>query len=206
MSNSLSDRMKGYENAYRIYLPKRLPVIVRIDGRAFHTFTKGMQKPFDHILMGCMKLTARRLCKEISGCKLAYTQSDEISLLLTCDDTLSTEPWFGNNLQKLTSLSASLATLYFNDFYRCLLYASRIQPQSRGILTMKNNRRYLVNHDKKVYINLREYVELNKWHEEGDYHKWPKNRNSKARPRLVHYSYDMCINPLPLLTACGRCV
>lgn len=82
--------------------------------------------------------------------------------------------------------------------------STRIQPQSRGILTMKNNRRYLVNHDKKVYINLREYVELNKWHEEGDYHKWPKNRNSKARPRLVHYSYDMCIHPLPLLTACGN--
>lgn len=82
--------------------------------------------------------------------------------------------------------------------------STRIQPQSRSILTMKNNRRYLVNHDKHVYINLREYVEQNKWHEEGDYHKYPKSRSSKARPRLVHYSYDICVNPLPLLTACGN--
>lgn len=150
MSNSLGDRMKDYENAYRIYLPKRLPVIVRIDGRAFHTFTKGMQKPFDHILMGCMKLTARRLCKEISGCKLAYTQSDEISLLLTCDDTLSTEPWFGNNLQKLTSLSASLATLYFNDFYREGIQGYHL-PASLWFMPQKKQDALMKRHD--TYFN-----------------------------------------------------
>lgn len=115
--DSLGDRMKGYENAYRIYLPRRLPVIIRVDGRAFHTFTKGFQRPFDEVLMSAMQLTAKKLCQEVSGCKLAYVQSDEISLLVTNDDTLETQPWFDNNLQKLTSLCASIATLEFNKVF-----------------------------------------------------------------------------------------
>ena len=70
MSNdSLSDRIKGYENISRIYLPRRLPVIIRVDGRAFHTFTKGFQKPFDDVLFSAMIGAAIDLCKEISGAK-----------------------------------------------------------------------------------------------------------------------------------------
>ena len=114
MPDSLGDRMKCYENVSRIYLPKRLPVIIRIDGRAFHTFTKGFQRPFDDVLANSMHRTAIALCKEISGAKLAYTQSDEISILVTNNDTIDTQPWFGNNLQKIVSLSASTATLAFN--------------------------------------------------------------------------------------------
>ena len=113
--DSLGDRMKGYENAFRHYLPRRMPVIIRIDGKAFHTYTKGFYKPFDSILMKTMQETAYELCKKIEGVKLAYVQSDEISLLLTNDDTLETEPWFGNNLQKLCSIAASIATLAFHN-------------------------------------------------------------------------------------------
>lgn len=113
--DSLGDRMKGYENAFRHYLPRRMPVIIRIDGKAFHTYTKGFYKPFDYILMKTMQETSYKLCKKIEGVKLAYVQSDEISLLLTNDDTLETEPWFGNNLQKLCSIAASIATLAFHD-------------------------------------------------------------------------------------------
>jgi tRNA(His) 5'-end guanylyltransferase len=116
--DSLGDRMKGYENAYRLYLPRRMPVIIRVDGRAFHTFTRGFQRPFDEVLMSAMQLTAKKLCEEVSGCKLAYVQSDEISLLVTNDDTLETQPWFDNNLQKLTSISASIATLAFNHHFK----------------------------------------------------------------------------------------
>jgi len=115
--DSLGDRMKGYENAYRLHLPRRLPVIIRIDGRAFHTFTRGFQRPFDEVLMSAMQLTAKKLCEEVSGCKLAYVQSDEISLLITNDDSLETQPWFDNNLQKLVSLCASIATLEFNKAF-----------------------------------------------------------------------------------------
>lgn len=112
--DSLGDRMKGYENSYRIYLPKRMPVIIRVDGKAFHNFTKGFKRPFDDMLISCMQTTAMRLCNQIEGAKLAYVQSDEISILLTNNDTIETEPWFSNNLQKLASIAASMATLAFN--------------------------------------------------------------------------------------------
>ena len=86
--DSLGTRMKGYENVSRFYLTKRTPVIIRIDGKAFHTFTRGFERPFDKCLMQTMKETAIYLCKNIGGCKLAYTQSDEISLLLVDYDTV----------------------------------------------------------------------------------------------------------------------
>ena len=117
--DSLGDRMKGYENISRIYLTKRMPVIIRVDGKAFHTFTRGFRRPFDSILMSVMQDTAKFLCKNISGCKIAYVQSDEISLLLTDYETKETQPWFDNNLQKLVSIAASMATLEFNrQFFR----------------------------------------------------------------------------------------
>lgn len=118
--DSLGDRMKAYENISRIYLTKRSPVIIRIDGKAFHTFTRGFAKPFDKFFMTAMQETAKHLCKEIVGCKLAYVQSDEISLLLTDYDTIGTQPWFENNLQKLVSVSASIATLAFNRAFYSL--------------------------------------------------------------------------------------
>lgn len=118
--DSLGDRMKEYENISRIYLTKKSPVIIRIDGKAFHTFTRGLKKPFDPLFMEVMQIAAQKLCAAISGCKLAYIQSDEISLLLTDYDTTDTQPWFDNNLQKLVSVSASIATLAFNKaFEQC---------------------------------------------------------------------------------------
>ena len=110
----LNDRMKQYENVSRYYLPTRMPVIVRIDGRSFHTFTRGFTKPFDAILSSSMINTAKYLLENIEGCVFAYTQSDEISLLLKNDQTNETNAWFDNNLSKIISLSASMATLYFN--------------------------------------------------------------------------------------------
>lgn len=121
MPDTLGDRMKEYENISRIYLPRRLPVIIRIDGRAFHTFTRGFDRPFDSMLQKTMQFTTKAVCREVDGVKFAYTQSDEISLLLTNDDTLETQPWFGNNIQKLVSISASIATLAFNkEFVRAI--------------------------------------------------------------------------------------
>lgn len=125
--DTLGSRMKGYENVSRIYLTKRNPVIIRIDGRAFHGFTKGFERPFDGVFMETMTRTAAHLCANITGCKLAYTQSDEISLLITDYDTVETQPWFDNNLQKLVSISASMATLAFNRVFndKCAELTSR---------------------------------------------------------------------------------
>ncbi|MED1125440.1 tRNA(His) guanylyltransferase Thg1 family protein [Bacillus atrophaeus] len=116
--DNFGDRMKDYENAYRVKLPKRMPVLIRIDGKAFTNYTKGMKKPFDEDLTYAMWETCKYLAQNIMGCKLAYTQSDEISLLLTNYDKLTTESWFDNNLQKLVSVSASLATAKFNEVMR----------------------------------------------------------------------------------------
>ena len=115
---TLGDRMKNnYENITRYYLTRRMPVIIRIDGRAFHTFTKGFKKPFDDILVNTMQDTMKYLCENIQGCVLGYTQSDEISLVLTDYAELTTDAWFGNNLQKMCSVSASMATMAFNKFF-----------------------------------------------------------------------------------------
>lgn len=115
--DSLGDRMKNnYENRSKTYLVRRTPVIIRLDGKAFHAFTKGMKKPYDEIFHNTMNATMKYLCENIQGCKLGYTQSDEITLLLTDYDTLDTDAWFDNNVQKLCSVSASMATMAFNKF------------------------------------------------------------------------------------------
>lgn len=115
--DSLGDRMKSYESVSKTFLTRRIPVIIRLDGKAFHTFTRGMKKPFDEILTQTMQDTMKYLCENIQGCVLGYTQSDEITLVLTDYATIKTDAWFGYNVQKMTSVSASIATLAFNKFF-----------------------------------------------------------------------------------------
>lgn len=118
--DSLGDRMKNYENITRNYLMKRTPVIIRLDGKTFHTFTKGFSKPFDYILIQSMQETMKYLCENIQGCVLGYTQSDEITLVLIDYKKLDSCSWFDYNIQKCSSIAASMATFafnrYFNDF------------------------------------------------------------------------------------------
>ena len=113
---TLGDRMKDYEAVSDYKLTKKTPVIVRIDGKAFHTYTKGLDKPFDEILSQAMEDTCKKLVENVQGCKLAYTQSDEISLLLTDWDKIATDSYFGYRIQKMVSILASSATMYFNKF------------------------------------------------------------------------------------------
>ena len=120
MSNnkdSLGDRMKAYEGVPKIFLTKRTPAIIRLDGKAFHTFTKGLDKPFDDVLIQVMQKTMKYLCENIQGCVFGYTQSDEITLVLTDYAMPTTDAWFGYNVQKMASISASMATLAFNAFW-----------------------------------------------------------------------------------------
>lgn len=115
MQDTLGDRMKSnYEDRSRISLPSRSYTIIRIDGKAFHTYTKGMKRPFDDGLIEDMDLTAAYLCKNIMGAKFSFVQSDEISILLTDFEDIGTQSWFDNNLQKMCSVSASMATKEFN--------------------------------------------------------------------------------------------
>lgn len=108
--SSLGDRMKQYEDVSRTYLTRGLPVIIRVDGRHFHSYLKGALKPFDTSFMCAMELVAQDLCKEIQGAVFAYGQSDEVSVLIEDYSTIRTQPWFGKNLQKMVSVAASVAT------------------------------------------------------------------------------------------------
>lgn len=122
MFDALGDRMKNnYENRYRFYLTRRTPVIIRIDGNAFHTFTRGLDRPFDADFMKIMQKTCLSLCQNIQGCVGGYVQSDEISLLLVDYQTLESDAWFDYNLQKITSLAAARATMTFNNLVRQMI-------------------------------------------------------------------------------------
>lgn len=113
--DSIGNRMKGnYENRYRIKLTRRMPVILRLDGKAFHTLTKRCHKPFDGTFQATMQDTALELCSQLQGAKCAYVQSDEISILLTDFDRLTTDAWFDYNLQKIVSVAAGIASAYFS--------------------------------------------------------------------------------------------
>ena len=162
--SSLGERMKGYENISRIYLTRRCPLIIRIDGRAFHTFTKGLKRPFDNLLMSVMQETAKYLCQNISGCKLAYTQSDEISLLITDYDSLDTQAWFDKNLQKIVSVSASLATLAFNKFWNdavaCEYAATGASaiPFNFDYLSIISSKKFKATFDSRAFVLPKEEV------------------------------------------------
>jgi len=111
--DSFASRMKGYEFVSQPVLMHRTPVIVRVDGKNFSKLTRSMLKPFDRRLTECMEAAAHRLASEAQNCRLVYFQSDEISLLLTDFRTLTTDPWFGNQVQKICSISSALATSGF---------------------------------------------------------------------------------------------
>lgn len=115
--DDLGKRMKEYEAVAKTSLMKRTPVAIRIDGKAFHTFTRGFKKPFDDILIKSMQETTKYLCEKIQGCVFGYTQSDEITLILTDYATFDTAAWFDYEVQKLCSIAASMATMVFNRIF-----------------------------------------------------------------------------------------
>ena len=117
--DDLGVRMKTfYEQIPKTKLMRRCPVAIRIDGKAFHTFTRGFQKPFDEVLIKSMQGTMKYLCENIQGCVLGYTQSDEITLILVDYKKLTSSAWFDYEVQKLCSIAASMATMAFNKFFR----------------------------------------------------------------------------------------
>lgn len=116
-NNNLGSRIKQYENVSRIYLTRRTPVIIRLDGCHFHTFTEGFVEPFDEVFNKSMQAAMKALCENIQNCVLGYTQSDEITLVLCDYRKLTTDAWFSNNVQKMASVSASICTAAFNNAF-----------------------------------------------------------------------------------------
>ena len=115
--DDLGKRMKDYEMRDRYFLQKRIPVAIRVDMRAGHTFTRGFKRPFDYIFMKSMQETAKYMCENMENAKFAYVQSDEITIILTDYDTLETDCWFNYRTDKLCSISASMATMAFNKYF-----------------------------------------------------------------------------------------
>jgi tRNA(His) 5'-end guanylyltransferase len=114
----LAERMKAYESVSRGQLVRRIPVIIRVDGRAFHTLTKGCDKPFDKKIMDSMVNAAASVANDMQGFKLAYIQSDEATFLLTDYDDLETQGWFDYKLSKIVSMSAAMMSVYFSKYYK----------------------------------------------------------------------------------------
>lgn len=122
---NLSDRMKQYERPTDLYLVKRMPAIIRVDGKAFHTFTKGFSPVYDEIFRKLMETTAARLCHDIQSARIAYSQSDEISILLIDYNKFNTDPFLNGRVQKIVSVVASMATLFFNNTIDRVLVAEK---------------------------------------------------------------------------------
>ena len=115
---TLGDRMKAnYENRYRTYLTRRTPVIMRLDGKTFHTVTKGCERPFDSDLRACMVIAAKSVLREVQGAQCAYLQSDEINILVVDYKKLDTEAWFDYNIQKMSSIAASVCSVAFSKAF-----------------------------------------------------------------------------------------
>ena len=118
VNDELGVRMKTfYEQVPKTRLVRRMPVAIRIDGKAFHTFTRGFEKPFDEVLGRAMRETMKYLCENIQGCVLGFQQSDEITLILIDYKKLTSSAWFDYEVQKMCSIAASMATMAFNKFF-----------------------------------------------------------------------------------------
>ena len=117
INDFLGDRMKNYEARNQYWLQTRTPVIIRVDMRAGHTFTKGFQRPFDEVFGNSMVRTMEYCAANIGNCVFAYCQSDEITFVLSDYRKLNTDAWFGYRTDKLCSIAASMATMAFNRFF-----------------------------------------------------------------------------------------
>jgi tRNA(His) guanylyltransferase len=136
--DALGDRMKRYEEPTRFALPRRTYTVLRVDGRAFHSWTRGLDKPYDTDFMACIDSAAIALCEQISGAQFAYVQSDEISVLAVDFDKEDTQSWFDGNVQKWASVGASVATMAFNNAVMAYLTQAGDMAQNK-ILQKKPN-------------------------------------------------------------------
>ncbi len=171
--DSLGDRMKkSYEDRTRYSLPRRTYSLIRIDGRAFHTWTRGLTKPYDLEFMTCMDAAAIALCKEIAGAEFAFVQSDEISVLATDFRDEASQSWFDGNIQKWVSVAASVATMAFNAELMELI--NLYNPDDQPLRKKKPNAVF----DARVFT-IPDYIEVE------NYFIWRQNDSERNSVTLV---------------------
>ena len=136
INDFLGDRMKNYEARNQYWLQTRTPVIIRVDMRAGHTFTKGFQRPFDEVFGNSMVKTMEYCAANIGNCVFAYCQSDEITFVLSDYRKLNTDAWFSYRTDKLCSIAASMATMafnrYFDEWFNNWIIANDMEPRGKG--------------------------------------------------------------------------
>ena len=138
-TSDLAKRMKEYEKAGQRYLTRRTPILLRLDGSHFHTFTKNFKGPFDDVLIKTMQETTKFLCENIMGATIAYTESDEITVLLVDYKKITSQAWFDNRQNKIESIAASMCTMAFNKFF------------------VKNVKEFIYNNGENYEVNSEEY-------------------------------------------------
>jgi len=169
-----------YEAPFRSIVPQRTYLIVRVDGRSFHTYTRSSEKPYDRQIAGAMDAGAQAVCSEMMGCRFAYGQSDEYSFLATDFESLQSEAWFNGNVQKIASIAASIFTSAFNLMRTSQTLERGIKPdgpQLRSLMTATFDARVFV-------IPSRSEVE--------NYFVWRQQdaiRNSLNMLASCHYSH-----------------
>lgn len=145
--DNLYNHFKDIEKSERSFLKENPFIVIRVDGRGFSKLTKKIKKPFDLHFAEAIKETGTYLLNEVPNAILAYSQSDEISVIIKGDNTGS-QQWFSNNIQKITSLTSSMATLAFNRFFQ------KQYPDLSGIF---NARAFTLESEEEVidYLNWR---------------------------------------------------
>jgi tRNA(His) guanylyltransferase len=197
-ADTLGDRMKKYENITRFSLPPRTYTILRVDGRAFHTWTRGLNRPYDTQLIDCINEAAIVLCEQISGSLFAFAQSDEISVLAVDFKDIKSQSWFDGNIQKWVSVGASIATAAFNE--RVSYYNS-----DRNTTTLGSKKRPTATFDARVYT-IPDFVEVENyfvWRQQDaernsvtmlaqNYasHKQLHGKNRAAQHEIIHKAGD----------------
>lgn len=190
--DELGMRMKEfYEHIPKTKLMRRCPVAIRIDGKSFHSFTKGFQRPFDDILIKSMQETMKYLCENIQGCVLGYHQSDEITLILLDYQTLQTDAWFGYEVQKLCSIAASMATMAFNKVFRNTINEYQMELMESDIMFIQDPYDVYVNKFDQAMFDARcfnipkeEVTNLLYWRQDD------ASRNSVQMVGQAHFSHS----------------
>ena len=136
MKSELGGRMKGYAAISDLKLTPRSCVIIRVDGKNFHNYTKYCNKPFDNGIIDAMITATVETAQQMQGFKLGYIQSDEASFLLTDFDKLTTQGWFNYEINKMVSISASYFTMLFN---KSTLYGKVAVFDSRAFVVPKED-------------------------------------------------------------------
>ncbi len=115
MALTIKDRISSYEEASNHKLLSKLPVIIQINGRSFSKITSLLDKPFCNKFSDCISSTMLQLCMEVEGAVFGYQFNDEIVIIARNDQSSDTVPWYDNKIQKIVSISASVATLHFSN-------------------------------------------------------------------------------------------